>query len=333
MAASPRWPSAWPAERSPVHAGSGSLAGGERASGLYPGGMPEAGAPRLMGRTATGVGGAVRGGAGSPRVMPGTRGASAPAPQRRLRCQGRVRQRREQATGRSTWSPLGGSAVRQGAAAARARYRADGGPERCLAAQRCAGAVQRRRGISRRTDRSAGGCADRCPCSTTRAQACGGLDTAEASPRRRGRWRSRGRRWSGPFGPLDRTTLPLLAVGAAARSRRHRGPGWHKRFRPCARHGSALHMGTDPRRRGGCRAGKRTPRAGVSRRGLRPQEAEATRRPSTRPAHQRRERETTSTGGWATVLSGMLTHTTAGRAPRDRGRPASGRSSCGGAAG
>ena len=40
--------------------------------------------------------------------------------------------------------PLGGSEVRQGAAAVRARCRADGGPERGLAAQREAGAVQPR---------------------------------------------------------------------------------------------------------------------------------------------------------------------------------------------
>jgi len=97
--------------------------------------------------------------------------------------------------------PLGGSAVRQGAASVRVRCRADGGPERGLA-------DQRQRCIRRCIDRFAGGCADRHTCSTTRAQACGGLDTAEALPRRCVRWRSRGRRWSGPYGPLDRTTLP-----------------------------------------------------------------------------------------------------------------------------
>jgi hypothetical protein len=80
--------------------------------------------------------------------------------------------------------PLGGDEVRQGAAPVRARSRADGGQERGLAAQPCAGAVQRQRGLSCCTDRSASGCADRCLFSTTRAQAGGGLDTAEASPRR-----------------------------------------------------------------------------------------------------------------------------------------------------
>jgi len=76
--------------------------------------------------------------------------------------------------------PSGGGLVRQGAASVRARCRADGGQERGLAAQPCAGAVQRRRGISRCTDRSAGGCADRCTATTDRARACGGLDAAEA---------------------------------------------------------------------------------------------------------------------------------------------------------
>ena len=95
-------------------------------------------------------------------------------------------------------SPLGGGEGRQGAASVWARCRADGGPERRLAAQRPAGAVQRRRCISRCTDRSAGGCADRRTLSTTRARAFGGQDAAEAAPRRRVRWRSRGRRWNGP---------------------------------------------------------------------------------------------------------------------------------------
>ena len=152
--------------------------------------------------------------------------------------------------------------MRQGAAAVRARCRADGGPERGLAAQQSAGAVRRRRRISRCTDRSAGGCADRHTFVTTHARACGGLEAAEASPRRCAPWRSRERRWRGPRGPFDRTTLPLSAVGAAARSRRRAGPGWHRRRRPWARRGSALRTATDPRRRGGCRAGERAPRVG-----------------------------------------------------------------------
>ncbi len=84
--------------------------------------------------------------------------------------------------------PLGGSEGRQGAAVC-ARCRADGALERCLAAQRCAGAVQRRRGLSRCTDRSAGGCADRHTEATACARAWGGLDAAEASPRRCVSWR------------------------------------------------------------------------------------------------------------------------------------------------
>jgi hypothetical protein len=67
--------------------------------------------------------------------------------------------------------PLGGDEVRQGAAAVRARCRADGGPERGQAAQREAGAVRRRRGISLRTDRSADRCADWPTVATARARA------------------------------------------------------------------------------------------------------------------------------------------------------------------
>src|SRR5205823_6709988 len=101
----------------------------------------------------------------------------------------------------------------------------------------------------------------------TTARAYGGLDAAEAQPRRCEPWRSRGRRWSGHPGPLDRTTLPLSAVGAAARSRRRAGPGWQRRLCPWARRGSALRTATDPRRRGD--AGRGSARSvGVSRRGL-----------------------------------------------------------------
>jgi len=94
--------------------------------------------------------------------------------------------------------PLGGQrgeARRSGCSSALPSRR---GARRRLAAQRCAGAVQRRRCISRCTDRSAGGCADRHTFSTLRARVCGGLDAAEASPRRCVSWRSRGRRWRGP---------------------------------------------------------------------------------------------------------------------------------------
>jgi hypothetical protein len=72
--------------------------------------------------------------------------------------------------------PPGGDEVRQGAAAVRARCRADGGQERGPAAQACAGAVQWRRCFSRCIDRSAGGCADRPTVATARARACGDLD-------------------------------------------------------------------------------------------------------------------------------------------------------------
>jgi hypothetical protein len=72
----------------------------------------------------------------------------------------------------------------QSAAAVRARCRADGGQKRGLVVQPCAGAVQRRRGISRCTDRSADGCADRRTLVTTRARVVRGPDAAEASPRR-----------------------------------------------------------------------------------------------------------------------------------------------------
>ncbi len=106
--------------------------------------------------------------------------------------------------------------VRQGAAAVRARCRADGGPERSLAAQPCAGAVQRRRCISRCTDRSAGGCADRHTVSTTRARAWGGLDAAEASPRRCVSWRSRGRRWRGPSARATDRPCRISAVQAGS---------------------------------------------------------------------------------------------------------------------
>jgi hypothetical protein len=72
--------------------------------------------------------------------------------------------------------------------------------------------------------------ADRC--TVTAARACGGLDAAEAAPRRCAPGRSRGQRWSGPGGPLGRATLPLSAVGGAAWSRRHTRLGWDTRPLP-----------------------------------------------------------------------------------------------------
>jgi hypothetical protein len=68
-------------------------------------------------------------------------------------------------------APAGGGWARQGAAAVCARCRADGGPERRLAARQSAGAVRRRRGLSRCTDRSAGGCVDRHTFVAVRARA------------------------------------------------------------------------------------------------------------------------------------------------------------------
>ena len=82
--------------------------------------------------------------------------------------------------------PLGGSEVRQGAASVRARCHADGGPERGLAAQQPAGAVQPWRRISGCTDRSAGGCADRRTATTERARAA-----ARRPPRAASNWQGR----------------------------------------------------------------------------------------------------------------------------------------------
>jgi hypothetical protein len=83
-----------------------------------------------------------------------------------------------------------------------------------LAAQRCAGAVQRRRRLSRCTDRSAGGCADRHTAATARARALNGLDAAEAAPRRCASWRSRGRWWRGPAARATARPCRLSAVPA-----------------------------------------------------------------------------------------------------------------------
>ena len=115
--------------------------------------------------------------------------------------------------------PLGGDEVRQGAASVRARCRADGRQERRLAAQRFAGAVQRRRCISRCTDRAAGGCADWHTLATTRARAFSGPDTAEASPRRCAGWFAAAVRPGVPGKPLVRAPRPP----ATARRR-----GWQR---------------------------------------------------------------------------------------------------------
>ena len=152
--------------------------------------------------------------AGAAQPLPSRSAAIGRAPWRGRRATGSVARAERSGAGAFLVSPLGGDEVRQGAASVRARCRADGGPECRLAAQPCAGAVQRRRGLSRCTDRSAGGCADRRTLSTTCARACGGLDAAEASPRRCALWRSRGRRWRGPFARATERPCRLSAVQA-----------------------------------------------------------------------------------------------------------------------
>jgi len=83
------------------------------------------------------------------------------------------------------------------------------------------GAVQRQRGISRCTDRSAGGYADWRTVVTTRARAFHSPDAAEASSRRRVSWRSRGRWWRGPAAratvrPCHISALPAGPLPQAA---------------------------------------------------------------------------------------------------------------------
>ena len=97
--------------------------------------------------------------------------------------------------------PLGGrgEARRSGCSSALPSRR---GLERGLAAQPCAGAVQRRRCISRCTDRSAGGCADRCTFSTTRAR---------ATMRRPQRSASGEQRRAGSSVPLPGQTMAVTA--------------------------------------------------------------------------------------------------------------------------
>jgi len=77
--------------------------------------------------------------------------------------------------------------------------------------------------MGRCTDRSAGGWLDWRTVVTTRAQTFRRPDSAEASPRRRASWRSRGRWWRGPAAratvrPCRISTLPAgLLPQAAAR--------------------------------------------------------------------------------------------------------------------
>src|SRR5262245_48371274 len=78
------------------------------------------------------------------------------------------------------------------------------------------------------------------------------------------------------LGPRDRTTLPLSAVGAAARSRRRAGPGWPDVF-AYVQGAEARCIGPQTHRGKGDAGLGSACRAGVSQRGLRPQEAEAPR--------------------------------------------------------
>jgi len=66
------------------------------------------------------------------------------------------------------------------------------------------------------TDRSADRCADRHTLVTARVRACGGLDAAEAAPRRCVSWRSRGRWWRGP---LARATERLYRLSTVPEAR------------------------------------------------------------------------------------------------------------------
>ena len=70
------------------------------------------------------------------------------------------------------------------------------------------------------TDRSAGGCADRRTDPSARARALGGLDDAEASPRRCKQWRGHGRWWRGPAAcdtarPCRSSAMPAGPLTAA----------------------------------------------------------------------------------------------------------------------
>jgi hypothetical protein len=115
--------------------------------------------------------------------------------------------------------PLGGDEVRQGAAAVRARCRADGGPECRLAAQREVGAVQPR--SVRLSEAALTGpptaAQTGIPICPFVRELCVGREAAEAAPRRRVRWRSRGRRWRGPSARATARPCRLSAVPASPR--------------------------------------------------------------------------------------------------------------------
>ena len=186
----------------PVRAGGISPASGHRARGQRSGGPDlDAGALWQYSAQPWNEGGRYRGpclgrGAGLRGEPPRAHGRSGSDPQSpREGVEGRqepVARAERSGAGAFRYAPVGGGSVRQGAASVRARCRADGGPERRLAAQREAGAVRWRQSGSRCTDRSADRCADRCTFMTARARAWGGLDAAEAAPRLCALWRSRG---------------------------------------------------------------------------------------------------------------------------------------------
>jgi hypothetical protein len=83
---------------------------------------------------------------------------------------------------------------------------------------------------------------------TARVRACGGLDAAEAAPRRCVSWRSRGRRWRGPAARATERPCRLSAgrkrgegsLGHCSYARHGRRPprgasGWQRqRGQPCA---------------------------------------------------------------------------------------------------
>ena len=134
---------------------------------------------------------------------------------------------------------------------------------------------------------------------------------------------SSGRRWSGPYGPLDRTDPTAHGRGRSNAEPTACRSGMVETTPPVRK---ARERGM--RRRttlgGGCLAGSAC-RAEVSRWELRPKEAEAACPPQP-GQRQQSGRETLLHMAGAAVLSGMLTHTTAGKAvlgpwlPCPRGR-------------
>ena len=110
----------------------------------------------------------------------------------------------------------------------------------------------------------------------TRTQACGGRAAAEAAPRRRGRWRSRGRRWRGPSAraterPCRSRPWAQQRGADGVQVRDGSDDSAHGQGTAARCPWPQIHGGEGDAGRGSAR------RAGVSRRGLRPQEAGAPR--------------------------------------------------------